>query len=60
MVNSRIIFLNEVFKDLINDFNDKNLDAYLKLTVLKGNLEVGAQIITYNSQAQEGDFFSIS
>ncbi len=59
-MNSRIIFLNEVFKDLINDFNDKNLDAYLKLTVLKGNLEVGAQIITYNSQAQEGDFFSIS
>ena len=59
-MNSRIIFLNEVFKDLINDFNDKNLDAYLQLTVLKGNLEVGAQIITYNSQAQEGDFFSIS
>ena len=58
-MNSRIIFLNEIFKELLSDLNDKSMQAYLKLSVLKGNSEVGAQFIDYGTLENDGDFSSI-
>ncbi|MGI6681042.1 MAG: hypothetical protein ACOX3T_06155 [Bdellovibrionota bacterium] len=60
-MHSRIIFLNNAFKELVSDFNEKDFQAYLRLSCVEGDSVVGAQIIDYNANENlEGDFSSIA
>lgn len=59
-MNSRIIFLNEVFDEILNETNEEHIQAYLKLTILSGNSVVGAQIIDYNLGNNEGEVTSLA
>lgn len=59
-MSSRIIFLNEVFDEILNEINEEYIQAYLKLTILSGNSVVGAQLIDYNLGNNEGEITSIA
>ena len=58
-LSSRIIFLKDVFSEILNELSDKNVQAYLKLNAISKDAKIGAQILDYAEGANEGEFSSL-